>query len=60
MHHEAYRVMSNGDHKRQVFLSHSHTNNVVFFLAPHIIPHFILEKHEKRLPENPEFALSLK
>ena len=29
-HHEVYRVMTNGDHEGQVFLSHPHTNNGFF------------------------------
>ena len=41
-HHEACRVMTNGDREGRIFLSHPHTNNGFFF-----IPHFILEKHEK-------------
>ena len=28
---EACRVMSNGDHEGQIFLSHPHTNNGFFF-----------------------------
>ena len=31
-HHEACRVMTNGDRERQIFLSHPHTNNGFFFL----------------------------
>ena len=31
-HHEACGVMTNGDHKGQIFLSHLHTNNRFFFL----------------------------
>ena len=29
-HHEACRVMTNGDRKEQIFLSHPHTNNGFF------------------------------
>ena len=31
-HHEACRVMTNGDNEGQIFLSHPHTNNGFFFL----------------------------
>ena len=31
-HHEACRVMTNGDHEGWIFLSHPHTNNGFFFL----------------------------
>ena len=31
-HHEACRVMANGDREGQIFLSHPHTNNGLFFL----------------------------
>ena len=31
-HHEAYRMMTKGDPKGQLFLSHYHTNNGFFFL----------------------------
>ena len=31
-HHEACQVMTNGDPKGQIFLSHPHTNNGFFFL----------------------------
>ena len=31
-HHEACRVMTNGDHEGRIFLSHPHTNNGFFFL----------------------------
>ena len=31
-HHEACRVMTNGDHEGQNFLYHPHTNNGFFFL----------------------------
>ena len=31
-HHEACRVMTNGDRERQIFLSDLHTNNELFFL----------------------------
>ena len=31
-HHEACRVMTNGDPEGQIFISYPHTNNVLFFL----------------------------
>ena len=31
-HHEACQVMTNGDHEGQIFLSHPHKINGVFFL----------------------------
>ena len=31
-HHEACRVMTNGDHEGWIFLSYPHTNNDFFFL----------------------------
>ena len=31
-HHEACRVMTNGDREGRIFLSHPHTNNGLFFL----------------------------
>ena len=31
-HHEACRVMTNGDFKGHIFQSYSHTNNEFFFL----------------------------
>ena len=31
-HHEACRVMTNGDRERRIFLSHPHTNSGFFFL----------------------------
>ena len=43
-HHEACRVMTNGDHEGQIFLSHPHSNNGFFFLLT--IKYCIL-KHEK-------------
>ena len=33
LHLEACRVMTNGDRKGQIFLSHPHTNNGFFFLV---------------------------
>ena len=41
-HHEACGVMTNGDHKGRIFLSHPHTNNRFFFIT-----HFILVNMKK-------------
>ena len=45
-HHEAYRVMTNGDCKGQIFLSHLHTNNGFFFLLTTRY-RIDIRKHEK-------------
>ena len=50
-HHEACRVMTNGDPEGQIFLSYPHRNNGFFFLAPHC---FFLSKN--KLSEVPEYA----
>ena len=54
-HHEACRLMTNGDHEGRIFLSHPHTNNGFFFLltTKYLILYW---KNMKRLPENPEYA----
>ena len=31
-HHEACRVMTNGDREGRIFLSHPQTNNILFYL----------------------------
>ena len=49
-HHEACRVMTNGDPEGRIFLSYPHTNNGFFFLAHH----FFL--FQNKLPEVPEYA----
>ena len=46
-HHEAFGVVTNGDHEGRIFLSHPHTNNRIIFLANYLIPHFILENTRK-------------
>ena len=46
-HHEACRVMTNGDQDGRIFLSHPHTNNGFFFLLT-----TKLEKHEKTSRES--------
>ena len=48
-------MMTMGDHKGQIFLSHPHTNNRFFFVLT--IKYLILYwKDMKRLPENFEFT----
>ena len=49
-HHEACRVMTNGDPEERIFLSYPHTNNGFCFL---LTIDFIFEK---KLPEVPEYA----
>ena len=46
-HHEACRVMTNGDHERQIFLSHPHMNNGFFFLLTTKYLISYLERYEK-------------
>ena len=46
-------MMTNGDRKGRIFLSHPHTNNGFFFLLT--IKYRILCL-KKRLPEVPEYA----
>ena len=50
LHHEACRVMSNGDREGQIFLYHP-----FFFLltTKYLILYW---KYMKKLPENPEYA----
>ena len=49
-HHEACRVMTNGDPEGQIILSYPHTNNGFFFLLTTVF--LFLNK----LPEAPEYA----
>ena len=49
-HHEACRVMTNGDPEGQIFLSYPHTNNGFFFLLTTV---FLFEN---KLPEVPEYT----
>ena len=51
-HHLACRVMTNSDHEGQIFLSHLHTNNVLFFLL--ITKYLILYDKIQENPENVE------
>ena len=50
-HHEACRVMTNGDPVGPIFLSYPHTNNGFFFLLTTV---FFLFKN--KLPEVAEYA----
>ena len=54
-HHEACRVITNGDDEGRIFLSHPHTNNGFFFFltTKYLI---YIGKRWKKLPENPEYA----
>ena len=63
-HHEACRVMTNGDREERILLSHPHTNNGFFFL---LTTKYLIfcgwgggggggGGGMKRLPENPEYA----
>ena len=47
-HHDACRVMTNGDPDGRMFLSHAHRNNGFFFL---VTTKYLIEKEE-----NPEYA----
>ena len=40
-HHEACRVMTNGDPEGQIFLSYPHTNNGFFFLLTTVFIYFL-------------------
>ena len=51
-HHEACRVMTNGDHEGRVFLSYPHTNNGFFFLLTTVFIYLF----QNKLPEVPEYA----
>ena len=52
-HHEACRVMTNGDSEGRIFLSYPHTNNEFLFLAHHCFFFFFLKN---KLPEVYEYA----
>ena len=47
-HHEACRVMTNGDPEGWIFLSYRHTNNVFFFL---LTTDFLLRNKLQEVPE---------
>ena len=51
-HNGACTVMTNGDHKGQIFLSYPHTNNGFFFLLTTVFIYFF----ESKLPDVPEYA----
>ena len=50
-HHEACRVMTNGDPEEQIFLSYPHTNNGFFFLLTTV---FLIKN---KLPQVPEYPI---
>ena len=52
-HHEACRVMTNGDPEGRTFLSYHHNNKRFFFL---LTPAFIYLLFKKKLTEVPEYA----
>ena len=52
-HHEACRVMTNGDPEGRIVLSYPHTNNGFFFLLTTV---FIYLSIYNTLPEVPEYA----
>ena len=52
-HHEACRVMTNGDPEGWIFLSHPYTNNGFFFL---LIVKYRIFMFRKRLAKVPEYA----
>ena len=52
-HHEACRVMTNGDRDGRIFLSHPHTNNGFFFSS---LTAFYIGKHKKDFQKSPKFA----
>ena len=49
-HHEACRVMTNGDHEGRIFLSHPHTNNIFYLLTIkyRILIFFLIKKKTSR------------
>ena len=50
-HHEACRVVTNGDPEGRIILSYPHTNNGFFFLLTTVFLLFL-----NKLPEVPEYA----
>ena len=50
-HHEACRVMTNGDPDRRIFLSYPYTNNGFYFLLTTVFIYF-----KNNFPEIPEYA----
>ena len=55
-HHEACRVMTNGDPEGRIFLSYPHTNNEFIFLLTTIIIYLFIYLFQNKLPEVPEYA----
>ena len=56
-HHEARPIDDKRCSRGTDFLfASSHEFYTRFFFLPLLNPHFIIEKHEKRLPDNPENA----
>ena len=55
-HHKACRVMTNGDRKGRIILSHPHTKTVDYLSCSPLKTTFYVKKNTwKLLPENPEF-----
>ena len=54
-HHEACRVMTNGDRKGWIFLSHPHKNNGFFLLTTKYLNLF-WKNMKKASSKNPEYA----
>ena len=48
-------MMTIGDHKGWIFISHPHTNNIFFLFSHHVEQHFLWKEH-KKASRNPEFA----
>ena len=55
-HHEASRMMTNGDSEGGIFLSDHHTNNGLFFLLTTVYLFIYYLFIFKKLPEVPEYA----
>ena len=47
-HHEACRMMTNGDPKGQIFLSYPHTNNGFFFLLTTVFIYLFISSPEPK------------
>ena len=57
-HHEACRVMTNGDSKGQIFISHPQMNNGFFFLLTIITIFYVLKKNSQELLNTMRFDLT--
>ena len=56
-HHEACRVMTNGDPEGRIFLFYPHMNNGFFFLLNTVFfIYLVIYVFKKKLPEVPEYA----